>query len=351
LFASTPDHIPAAGVNPYAVNAPLWSDGAEKDRFIALPGTSQIEFDAVTYPHGPDYPDVGWRFPDGAVLVKTFSLALDSSHPEQTRRLETRILHYRQMPGNDDEYGAQFWNGYTYVWNDEQTDAELLDAAGLDQTFTIQDAAAPGGKREQTWHFPSRSECTLCHTMASKYILGVTTLQMNREFDYGGHRENQLTVLNRLGVFKSPLPKEPEALPRLVDYRNDSEALHLRARAYLHANCAHCHRKWGGGNAEFELHASVPLADTLAVNTRPGQGSFGLSDPRIIVPGSVDRSLALTRMQLDGLGRMPHISVKVKDEKAIAMLKEWVAGLSQSELLHQPGAINPRLPVATTKTP
>ena len=75
LFASTKDHTPAKGLIPYSVNAPLWSDGAEKDRFLALPGNSQIEMDAVVYPHGPTYPDRGWRFPDGTVLVKTFSLA------------------------------------------------------------------------------------------------------------------------------------------------------------------------------------------------------------------------------------------------------------------------------------
>jgi uncharacterized repeat protein (TIGR03806 family) len=349
LFASTKDHVPAAGVIPYSVNAPLWSDGAEKDRFIALPGTSQIEFDAVTYPHGPDYPDIGWRFPDGTVLVKTFSLALDTSHPEKTRRLETRLLHYRQMPGNDDEYGAQFWNGYTYVWNEDQTDAELLDAAGLDQAFTVRDAAAPGGMREQVWRFPSRSECTLCHTMASKYILGVTTLQMNREFDYGGHTENQLAVLNRLGIFKTPLPKSPETLPRLADYRSEDEPLHLRARAYLHSNCAHCHRKWGGGNAEFELHASVPLTETLSLNTRPGQGTFGLNDPRILVPGEAERSLIVARMQLDGLGRMPHVAVKVKDDRSIAMLKEWVNSLRESSLLSEPGAIHPRQSASAKK--
>ncbi len=130
LFASTKDHQPAKGLIPYSVNAPLWSDGAEKERFLALPGDSQIEMDDVVYPHGPTYPDRGWRFPDGAVLVKTFSLDLKAGDPATRKRLETRILQHRKMPGNDDEYGAQYWFGYTYVWNDEQTDAELLGRRG-----------------------------------------------------------------------------------------------------------------------------------------------------------------------------------------------------------------------------
>jgi len=113
LFASTADHIPAEGLIPYSVNAPLWSDHAEKDRWIALPGMSQIDFDSVVYPHGPAYPDPGWRFPDQTVLVKTFSLEMEAGNPASRRRLETRLLQYRKMPGNDDEYGAQFWSGYT----------------------------------------------------------------------------------------------------------------------------------------------------------------------------------------------------------------------------------------------
>lgn len=342
LFRSTKNHTPAQGVIPYSVNAPLWSDGAEKERFIALPNDSKIEFDDVVYPHGPDYADRGWRFPDGAVLVKTFSIAMDTSRPTERRRLETRLLHYRQMPGNDDEYGAQLWNGYTYVWNEEQTDAELLESAGLDRKLSIKDSSAPGGIRNQLWRFPSRAECALCHTMASKYILGVTTLQMNKVHDYEGLQENQLTVLERLGVFTDKLPASPDQLPKLADYRDASQPQQLRARAYLHSNCAHCHRKWGGGNAEFELHASIPLKETLAVNTRAGQGNFGLSDPRILVPGEPDRSLLLTRIQLDGLGRMPHIASKVIDRDAINLLRSWITELKEPSSLDSPGAIRPR---------
>ncbi len=342
LFTSTKDHQPAKGLIPYSVNAPLWSDNAEKDRLIALPGDSQIEFDNVVYPHGPTYPDLGWRFPDGTVLVKTFSIDTEAGNAASRKRLETRILQYRKMPGNDDEYGAQFWFGYTYLWNDQQTDAELLGAAGLDRKLTIKDAKAPGGTREQTWHFPSRAECTLCHTMAAKYILGVTTLQMNKDHDYSGVTANQLATLEHLGVFKEKLPKPPAELPSLADYRDPTAGLHLRARSYLHSNCAHCHRMWGGGNAEFELQASLPLTDTRTVNTRPGQGSFKLDDPRILVPGSPGRSLILQRMRLDGLGRMPHIASNQKDQAAIDLLRDWIAGLSD-EQLNLPGANHARL--------
>lgn len=342
LFASTKDHRPAKGLIPYSVNSPLWSDGAEKERFIALPGESQIEVDEVVYPHGPTYADPGWRFPDGAVLVKTFSLDMKAGDPSTRKRLETRILQHRKMPGNDDEYGAQYWFGYTYVWNEEQTDAELLGPEGLDREFTVEDPATSGGSRTVQWRFPSRSECTLCHTMAAKYILGVTTLQMNKDHNYGGVVANQLATLEHLGVFKEPLAERPEELPRLVDYRDESQDLHLRARSYMHSNCAHCHRIWGGGNAEFELQASIPLTDTKAVNTLPGQGTFGLADPRIIVPGDPGRSLILHRMELTGLGRMPHIASRMVDQQAADLLRDWIRSLDE-EKLTRPGAIHPRL--------
>lgn len=343
LFASTRDHQPAAGLIPYSVAAPLWSDGADKERFIALPGDSQIEFDDVVYPHGPAYPDVGWRFPDGAVLVKTFSLEMEAGNPASRRRLETRILQHRRMPGNDDEYGAQVWLGYTYIWNDDQSDAELCASEGLDRNLVIADASAPSGRREQSWRFPSRAECHLCHTMASKYVLGVTTLQMNKDHDYGGGvTANQLEVLERLGVFHQKLPRRPKELPQLADYSDPQQDLHLRARAYLHANCAHCHRFWGGGNAEFELHASIPLTETKAVHTLPGQGAFDLKDPRILAPGEPDRSMALWRMQLTGLGRMPHIGSRVVDAQGVELIREWITALKDEKLLTAPGAIRPR---------
>jgi hypothetical protein len=179
--------------------------------------------------------------------------------------------------------------------------------------------------------------------MASKYILGVTTLQMNKDHDYGGVTENQLTVLERLGVFQEKLPQPPERLPRLVDYQDTRQDLNLRARAYLHANCAYCHRKWGGGNADFDLQASIPLGATKAMNTSAGQGTFGLADPRILVPGDPDRSLVYQRMKREGLGRMPHVASSVVDQEALTMLRAWITGLDRTNSVQQRGAIHPRL--------
>ncbi|MFM8220947.1 MAG: hypothetical protein ACKOJF_18715, partial [Planctomycetaceae bacterium] len=217
LFASTANHTPAAGLIPYSVNAPLWSDGAEKERFLALPGAGQIGFEEVTYPQPAPGAVKGYRFPNGTVTVKTFSLEMETGNPASRRRLETRVMLFEQLAGSE-EVGDQVWRGYTYVWNDEQTDAELLDAAGLDKDLIIKDASAPGGERHQTWRFPSRSECTLCHTMPAKYALGVSTLQLNRDQDYGqGVVANQIDVFKQLGLFKQAPEKPTAELGQLVN--------------------------------------------------------------------------------------------------------------------------------------
>lgn len=327
LFTSTKDLIPAPGVVPYSVNAELWSDHAVKERFLAVPGMGQVEFDTVEYPQPAPGAPRGWRFPDGTVAVKTFSMDMEAGNPASRRRLETRILHFKHVPGTE-EVGDQVWHGYTYVWNDDQTDAELLAAQGADRELTVRDTAAPGGVRKQTWHFPSRAECTLCHTMPAKYVLGLNTMQMNKNYDYGnGVVANQLQALTKLGIFKQPPPKPPAELPRLADYRDESLPLEQRARSYLHSNCAHCHMKWGGGNAEFQLLVTLPLADLGVVNTRPGQGQFGIQDPKVLLPGNPDRSMIYHRVTKLGLGRMPHVASNVIDEKAVKMLRDWISQL------------------------
>lgn len=324
LFASVPELVPAPGLIPYSVNAPLWSDGAEKERYLALPGDARIEYNTVLYPQPAPGAPPGWRFPDGTVVVKTFFLELEEGNPASRRRLETRILHHERLAGTE-EVGDQVWRGYTYIWNDEQTEAYLLEQEGLDRTFTIR--TADGGMRQQVWHFPSRTECNLCHTVPAKYILGLNTLQLNKDHDYGGVIANQLATFDHLGLFTEPLAERPEDLPRLVDYTDTSQPLDARARSYLHANCSHCHMKWGGGNAEFQLLATLPLEETGTLNTPVGHGTFGVSDGRVLVPGEPERSLVWLRMQRLGLGRMPHIASNVVDQRAVELIGEWIRSL------------------------
>lgn len=308
LYADTARNILAPGVIPYSVNSPLWSDDAHKERYIAIPGGGKIRHDRSN----------GWNFPEGTVLVKTFALDLVQGDPSSRRRLETRIEHLEQ----------NHWRNYTYIWNDAQTDAELLDEPrGRDRTFTIRER--DGRTREQTWHFPGRAECTLCHTMPMNYVLGPTTPQMNRDHDYGGGViANQIEVLHRLGMLEKPLKDgKATALPKLADPADERATLEERARAYLHANCAHCHTKWGGGNAYFWLNADLPLDKTATLGTAPQHGDLHVPGAKVIDPGHPERSLLALRMAMLGSERMPRIASSVVDEAAVKLISDWIKSL------------------------
>ena len=331
LFASVPEHIPASGVIPYSINAPMWNDGAHVERFLAVPGTAKIEFDGIIYPQPAPGAPHGWKFPDGTVAVQTFSLDTKQGNPSSRRRLETRILHHERVSGTS-EVGDQLWHGYTYVWNEDQTDAVLLeDRHGRDKSFWVNDENASGGGRRHTWHFPARSECSVCHNIASKYAIGINTRQLNRDHNYDGVTVNQLTAWDHTGLFTESLPALPDELPRVADYRNESHDLGRRARAYLHANCAHCHRKWGGGNASFRLYSNLKLDEMGIVDVRPAHGTFSTPDARILAPGDPQRSVLLYRIATLGPGRMPRLGSTVVDEQGLQLIYDWIRRLDSRD--------------------
>jgi putative heme-binding domain-containing protein len=167
--------------------------------------------------------------------------------------------------------------------------------------------------------------------MGAKYVLGVQTLQLNKDHDYGGVVANQLRTLDHLGVFTKPLDAAPEDLPRLADYRAQTQDLGQRARSYLHANCSHCHRKWGGGNAEFQLLATLDLADLGTVGVRPGQGTFNMPHARLLAPGDPYRSVLFYRMSQVGPGRMPRIGSTVADEQGLRLIHDWIMQLPPAD--------------------
>ena len=323
LFASVPDHRPAPGVHSYEVNAPLWSDGAAKERFIALPEVSRIRFEAFANSYVPALPP-SWDFPDGTVLVKTFSLEGESGKP---RRVETRLLLLHKKSQAPD-IRDQSWRGYSYRWNAEQTDAELVGSAGEDQDYEVRDPAAESGHRRVSWHFPSRSECLMCHTQSAHFVLGVTTPQMNREIEVPGRgRMNQLKWLAQQGLFAAPLPKPPADLPRLASYDDPHESLERRARSYLQANCSHCHANPPGGYARLQLLALGSLADSGLVDVSPDFGSLGLPEARLIAAGAPERSLIHYRMGLTGPGRMPPLASRRPDQAGLQMLADWIRSI------------------------
>lgn len=310
LFESTARHHVAAGVLPYAVNAPQWLDDATKERFVALPGTTQVKFverssDAVT-----------WAFEDGAVLLETISLELRRGDPGSRRRIESRILVKQE----------NHWLGYSYLWNEQQTDAELVEANGTDFTLRVATAASPAAHEELAWHVPSRSECMVCHSRAAGFVLGVNTIQMNRSHDYGGRQENQLRAWEELGLFSTKLQRSPEQYDSLPDPHDASAEPGDRARAFLHVNCSVCHVTDGGGNAKMVLRYHTPLKETKLFDETPIHGTFGLTGGRVLASGDPFSSVLLYRLAKVGTGRMPHVGGSTADERALDLLHDWVLG-------------------------
>lgn len=307
LFTSVKDHQVHPALIPYSVNTPLWSDGAHKDRFIAVPGDAKISF-----PGGK-----AWDPPEGSVLVKTFSLDLEAGNPQSRKLIETRLLTKQQKE----------WIGYSYLWNDEQTDAFLVDKVGKDVAYTITDAAAAGGKREQVWHYPSRSECMVCHSRAATYVLGLQTEQMNRDHEYLGGVRNQLDTLAQLGILSAALPKPAAELGKFPALDDEAQPLEARVKAYLHVNCAVCHQAAGGGNAAMELEFAKAAKDMVLLDEPPKHDKFGIADAKLIAPGDPARSVLLHRLARRGKGQMPPLATSLVDERATALIKKWIESL------------------------
>lgn len=313
LFTDTAAHRVHPALIPYDVVAPLWSDGAAKQRFIAIPGEGTVTFQ----------PAGAWRFPEHTVLVKTFALPVVDPVTGKSRqqRIETRLLTLQQGE----------WIGFTYRWNDKQTDAELVPAAGADQTFVVADHAEPTGKRSQTWHFPSRTECMVCHSRAGGFVLGPHTNQMDRPIDYHGVTVNQLEHLASWGVLTGFRRQAVQANRRLVDPADASAPLEARARSYLHANCAQCHVEAGGGNSAFSIHITTPPQRIGLIDETPRHERFNIENAKLIAPGSPETSILYHRLTTLGRGRMPPLGSAVVDRQAADLIATWIRELAPVE--------------------
>jgi putative heme-binding domain-containing protein len=319
LFTAVKDHKLADGVYPFGVNVGAWADGATSERFVALPNKEAVKWHDERQKIGyVEWLPFSLVFPKDSVLGRTLTLELE---PGKTKRIETQLLHY----------DGAFWQAYTFAWNDDQTDAELVPADGTEKYLTVADKRVPGGKREQTWSFASRTQCLTCHTPWAEVTLAFNLEQLNKPV--GG--KNQLATMCELGMIerfdKKNKPKEPftEAntakLPKHVDPHNAEANLNDRARSYLHVNCSHCHRNGGGGSVPFELTKGSDLKQVLDV--KPTRGDFGIPDARIVTKGEPYCSTLLFRMTKFGKDRMPHIGSELPDPLGVKLIDQWIRAL------------------------
>src|SRR5205085_7385243 len=120
------EQIPAPGVMPFSINAEQWADHAQAERFVALPGTTIAKmYDRFVPIRDGGFFSAQVFLPKDGVLAKTLSLEMEAGKPPTRRKLETQILHF----------DGSAWNAYSYAWNEEQTDATLVPAAGMERTL------------------------------------------------------------------------------------------------------------------------------------------------------------------------------------------------------------------------
>jgi uncharacterized repeat protein (TIGR03806 family) len=282
---------PASGLIPYAPAAPFWSDNTTKERWLAIPNGTSIGRGA----------DGDFSFPNGTVLMKHFRL--------NNQLVETRLF----MRHPDGE-----WAGYTYEWNAQRTDATLVQGG----------KTVPIGA--QNWIFPSGNDCLTCHTSAAGFSLGLEAAQLNRDFTYAatGRTANQLRTLDTIAMFTTPLG-DPALQPIMPDPFDTAVPLGQRARAYLHTNCANCHRTQGPTPSSMDLRYSTLLSSTNACGVSPQSGDLGIgAAARIIAPGSAASSVLVARMNTRDANGMPPLASNIVDAAGVALMQQWINSLT-----------------------
>ncbi len=288
LFAGGPAQIPAAGVTPYDLATPLFSDHAEKLRFVWTPSPA-------TYDN-----DEAFEFPVGSVLIKTFA------YPEGAGLIETRLL-IRQEAG---------WKAWPYVWDADKGDARLkLAGARFDVEHDGQTIS---------YRVPNANQCNGCHMRDDAITpIGPKARNLNHPFNYVDEERNQLAEW----VARGHLNDAPSP-PQSADWRVGD--LDARARAYLDVNCAHCHRRDGpASNSGLFLTYGEQERAAWGYRKRPvaaGRGSGGLAFD--VAPGDPDASIMIYRMKsLEPGVMMPELGRSLPHPEGVKLISDWIAGL------------------------
>ena len=298
----------ASGIVPYDINVPFWSDNAIKSRWISVPNTNlTIGFN----------PNGNWSFPTGTVWIKHFNLELTNGDPTSEIRLETRLL----VANPSGVYGV------TYRWGGSQTNATLVDANGMDESFTINDG---GNLRTQVWHYPSQAECLSCHTTAGGLGLGFRTEQLNKDFTYPGGTTNEILAYSDAGYFSSRVTNDVHNLLALAAATNTSASLEFRSRSFLMANCSQCHQPAGTvTTANWDARITSPTALAGLINGAL-VNNLGDTNNYVIAPQSPAHSALVIRDSTRGAGtiQMPPLDSNLVDTEATNLLTQWILSLS-----------------------
>jgi uncharacterized repeat protein (TIGR03806 family) len=270
---------PSARVHPYTLNTPLFSDYAEKDRFIYVPAGKTIAY------RGPGLLD----FPVGSALIKTFG------YPGRT--LETRVLVRR----------ASGWVALPYVWNGD--DAELRRGG----------TRIPVEVHGQTISYavPNQNQCKECH-------------QLGGAIEPIGPKARNLSQALLTDLVKAGLLDRAPAATKLPQWDDPKAPVADRARAYLDVNCGHCHNR-AGSASNSGLYLTWEEGDPVArgIGKTPvaaGRGSGGLEVA--IPPRRPDLSILLYRMKSTEPGvAMPELGRSMVHKEGVALVRAYIAGM------------------------
>ena len=317
-FDDVANLTPAKCLVPYELNVPFWSDGADKARWVCVPPGEVIHFS----------PAGEWNFPPGTIFVKHFEIATDETNPSVKRRLETRLLVC-------DDAGGVY--GVAYKWRADNSDADLLET-NLTEDIAIQTAT---GGRTQPWYYPSRADCLTCHTANAGLVLGVKTRQLNRDLTYPeGKTENELVAWKRLGLLDADFSDaDAENFSSLARLDDPARSLEDRARSYLDANCANCHRP-EGTVAGFDARYDTPLAEQKIVGGRVLIDQR-IDGARVVAPHDPWRSILLLRVDTAEGYKMPPLARNMVDAAGVKLLRDWIESLPGPSVLPPP-EISPR---------
>ena len=314
-FSDLSTLTPSPGVIPYEPNITFWSDSSLKKRWIALPndGLHDTQGEQIQFSENAE-----WTFPNGTVFIKHFDFPIDETTPGLTKKIETRFV----IKGDD---GIHYF--LTYRWREDESEADLVSAVqGEDRILNITTAT---GIKQQTWHYPSNSECISCHNSASKQVLGMNTRQLNGDLFYPGtgNTANQLATMNHLDWFYPSLDEDTIlTFSYLSPETETSESLEQRARSYLDVNCAYCHRP-GGLQTSFDLRYTTPIANQGILNGNVGN-NLGISGAKLVVPGDTGTSIVYQRLKsVHENVVMPPLAKNRIDEVGKQLIADWINSL------------------------
>ena len=305
------DQILSLNVIPYEPASSLFTDYASKKRFIWMPDGV-----AATYVQDNKVLD----FPVGTVLIKTFYYT--TIQPGNT----TKIIETRLMIRKDDG-----WKFYEYLWNDEQTEADLV--AGLDftngSTKTITFTKPSGETITTDYRIPSDGECFACHKINEIAVpIGVKPQNLNHNHTYGTSSKKILQKLVEQGY----LDTYPSSIVSTVDYHDVTQPLDLRLRSYLDANCAHCHQDEARCYYRpVRYPYSLTNIDSNIGICLDADEPYGPTLQRIITPGNYNKSVMHYRMSTnDETDRMPLLGRTIVHDEGVALLQQYISSLTQT---------------------